>query len=66
MTAWRLFSLSFIACFVIGIWIFWVYAMYERRSFSTLPLIITTSFCGLLLSGTTTIKEKDPCPAKLT
>jgi len=66
MTAWRLYSLSFIACFVIGIWIFWAYAMYERKSFSTLPFIITTSFCGLLLSGTQTTKSNDPGSTKMT
>ena len=34
----------------LGIVVSWIYALYDKRTFSTLPLILTTSFCGLYLS----------------
>ena len=34
----------------VGILVSWIYALYDKRTFSTLPLILTTSFCGLYLS----------------
>ena len=59
MMNWKQFLLLTITCFIIGIWIFWIYAIYEQRSFSTLPFIVTTSFGGLLLSANQHLKTKD-------